>query len=620
MTGGGGTAARVGRSRSTVQNLREALWLSWQAAPRLCVGLLAVPLLQSLLVGAQLLLIQRYSQVLLSGQAQPGETARKVVPAVAVLVVCLVALLVMDNLQALGRELLTERMRQTTARRTHRAMGQLELIDFELPETHDRVQRASVADFRPAQVVRGLIAVLAAAVRVVVITAAVIAIEPLLVPMFLALAVPVLVVARLLAGARYAFYAGMTPLERRRMYYHRLLTAREPAAEGRAYDLTAHFGERYDELSTRRLVELRGLLGGQWRRMIGGQFTFAALLVGALGVLGWLFVSGRSDLAGLIAATVGLTQVASMLGGLGWPLSELAESGFFLDDQREFVARANERGTPVRAADPLPPLHTLSVEGVCFSYPSGSRRALEKVSLTVRSGEMIALVGPNGSGKTTLAKVLGTLYQPSDGTVRWNGTDLSTADRAAARARIATVFQDFQTYSETIAENVALGALGRPVDHDRIAASLAAAGFDPGELDPAALLGPEHEGGTALSGGQQQRLAIARALYRDADLLILDEPTSALDARAENGLLAGLREAGRTTILVSHRLANVATADRILVFGAGRVIEEGTHQELMALDGVYRMLYTLQASLYSLGDTELSFTYDSGDRRNGDGR
>ncbi|MBX6723911.1 MAG: ABC transporter ATP-binding protein, partial [Dactylosporangium sp.] len=182
---------------------------------------------------------------------------------------------------------------------------------------------------------------------------------------------------------------------------------------------------------------------------------------------------------------------------------------------------------------------------------------------------------------------------------------------AALRRRIATVFQDYQTYAESIRDNVAFGAVDQPVDDDRIAWALKAAGFAEQELDLDRMLGPEHEGGTDLSGGQQQRLAIARALYRDADLLILDEPMSALDARAEHTLLAELRTMRRTTVLVSHRLANVAEADLILVFGAGRVIEEGTHEELMAHNGVYRELYQLQANLYSQGEGEISLSYGS---------
>ncbi|MCD0453341.1 ATP-binding cassette domain-containing protein [Actinocorallia sp. API 0066] len=228
---------------------------------------------------------------------------------------------------------------------------------------------------------------------------------------------------------------------------------------------------------------------------------------------------------------------------------------------------------------------------------------MEQVDLTIERGQIVALVGPNGSGKTTLAKILAALYAPATGTIHWNGIDAARFDPAHLRSRIAAVFQDFQSFSETIAENVAFGDLDRETDRDRIGELLEIVGFAAGELDLDQLIGPEHDGGTALSGGQAQRLAIARALYRDADLLILDEPTSALDARSEHGLLAALRAMGRTTILISHRLANVAESDRILVFAEGRIIESGTHADLMTGAGVYRELYSLQADLYTPDDS-----------------
>jgi ATP-binding cassette subfamily B protein len=597
------------------KNLREAFGLSWRSAPRLCVAIMVVPLLQSILIGGQLLLLQQLTQRVIEGGSR-AETVQDVVPLVGLMVVGLVGLLVLDNFQTLVRELLTERVRQVSARRMHRAIGQLSLIDFDYPQTHDRVVRASATDFRPAQVVRSLTSILASAIRIVLLTVAVVLIEPLLVPALLVLAVPVLLLSRLLAGDRYAFVTRTTGLDRRRLYYSQLLTTRRAAAESRAYGLADRFGRRYDELSTQRLTELRGMLGRQWRRMLAGQAAFAVLVGGSLAVLAWFYASGRSEVGALIAAAVGLAQVANMIGGLGWPASELAEAGLFLADQREFLDQIEHRQAPAPAAAvEIPPLRTLTVQDVSFTYPSGGRPALDKVSMNVDRGQIVALVGPNGSGKTTLAKLIGALYEAGEGSVRWNGQDCSELDRAALRARIATVFQDFQTYAESIRDNVAFGAVDRPVDDERVRWALAAAGFAAGELDLDRELGPEYEGGTDLSGGQQQRLAVARALYRDADLLILDEPTSALDARAEHTLLAELRAMRRTTILVSHRLANVAEADRILVFGAGRVIEEGSHDDLMALGGVYHELYQLQANLYSHGEGEVSLSYGPAQER-----
>ncbi|MFD0580507.1 ABC transporter ATP-binding protein [Dactylosporangium darangshiense] len=567
-----------------------------RAAPRLTLVAVAVPLLQSALLGAQLLVLRNFAGALLSAPADRGALLAALAAPALLIVATLVALAVLDNAQTIVRELLTERVRQDAARRMHAAIAALDLVDFDYPETHDRVLRASTTDFRPAQVVRALTTLAAMLLRGAVLAAFVVTLVPLLLPLLLVPAVPVLLVARALAGDRHRLTNRLTPLERRRLYFNRLLTAREPAAEVRAFGLGAYLAARFDELSRARETELRALLRRQWRRMLLGQAAFALAVAGVLAVLAWLFASGRADGAALIAAGVGVAQIAALVGALGYPVGELSEAALFLGDQRAFLESG--RVAPTHHDVPVEPLKRLDFDRVSFRYPTRDEAAVERVSLTVEGGQIVAFVGANGSGKTTLAKLAGALFEPTDGAVRWNGTDLRELDRDEVRARIGIVFQDFQTYADTVEANVALlpGA-----DPERVAEALAGAGFAEGELDPGRLIGPEHEGGTALSGGQEQRLAIARAMYRGADLLILDEPTSSLDARAEHGLLAHLRRAGRTTILVSHRLANVAEADRIFVLDGGRVIEEGDHRALMAAGGVYHELYTLQAALYSDG-------------------
>jgi len=601
------TKTRAG-GQSLPGNVQEAVRLCWRAAPGLLLAVMAVPLFQSALIGIQLLVVRSFADRLL----EPDSAARDDVlrslflPAVFILA-ALVGVAVLDNVQTIVRELLTERVRRDAARRMHTAIGALELIDFERPETHDRVMRASSTDFRPAQAVRALTAIAGTLMRSVVLVGFVVVIVPLL----LALAIPVLIVSNSLASDRYKVSTRLTPLERRRLYFNRMLTAREPAAETRAYGLADHFGRRYDELSAQRETELRGMLRRQWRRMLGSQLVFALVAAGSLAMLGWLYSSGRADAAALITAGFGIVQVAALIGALGFPITELTEAGLFLGDQRVFLREIELAATrrPAVTGAPVPPLASIELHEVTFSYPSGDHAAVEKVSLRVERGQIIAFVGANGSGKTTLAKVVGALFDPDAGQVCWNGVDVRDLDRSVLRTRIASVFQDYQTFSETIADNVAFGMVSRTADRERVDLMLRQAGFDPGELDLDLLIGPEHEGGTALSGGQQQRLAIARALYRDADLLLLDEPTSALDARAEHQLISQLRHDGRTTIVISHRLANIADADRIFVFSQGRVVEEGDHAELMAASGLYHELYTLQASLYEHAGAADAFSF-----------
>ena len=222
--------------------------------------------------------------------------------------------------------------------------------------------------------------------------------------------------------------------------------------------------------------------------------------------------------------------------------------------------------------------------------------------MEIGAGEIVALVGENGSSKTTLAKLLCRLYLPEQGRVLWDGVDTATVDPDGLRRSVAVIFQDFLHYALPASENIGMGRHQRIGDAEAIRGAALHAGADDflAKLPKGyeTVLGPEFEGGKELSVGQWRRVALARAFFRDAPFIILDEPTAALDARAEHELFESIRTLcrGRSVLLISHRF--VRSADRIYVLDGGRVVESGSHDELMALGGRYADLFTLQASAY----------------------
>jgi ATP-binding cassette, subfamily B, bacterial len=418
----------------------------------------------------------------------------------------------------------------------------------------------------------------------------------------------------------------LSPASRRQMFYSQLQTDVYAAKELRLFGLTSFLRERMlTEIRginrQQRLLDRRTLVTQGWLALVGSAVTAAGLVwtvrqawqghlpVGDVSLFVLAAVGVQASLSGVVTATASSYQALLMLG-------------HYLD-----VLMAGP-DLPI-AASPrdVPPLrHGIAIRDVWFRYADDQPWILRGVTLFIPRGASVALIGLNGAGKTTLVKLLCRLYDPDRGSICWDGVDVRDVSPEQLRNRMGAVFQDYMSYAMTAAENIGLGDLGRLDDQDAIRLAAKQACVDDLVADlPSGYQtmlsriyvepGDEAAAGVMLSGGQWQRIALARGLMRaDRDLLILDEPNSGLDADAEYEIHQRLGQirTGRTSLLISQRLAAVRTADIICVLSAGRVAEQGTHAELMTAGGEYYRLFTLQASGYA-GASCASPAIQSGD-------
>jgi ATP-binding cassette subfamily B protein len=390
-----------------------------------------------------------------------------------------------------------------------------------------------------------------------------------------------------------------------------LLTSQQAAAEVRVHGVGAWLLKHFTVMTRASETEQTRLA----RQRAGTDLVSSALsglaALATYGVLYELLRDGQLPLAVAGTAVLGIRSGVASITAMVSQLNSLYESALYVGDLDQLCRVGDQLAIPTGGTDLPERAGALELKDLTFTYPGRTRPAVDHVSLTVAPGSVVALVGANGSGKTTLAKLISGLLSADSGTLTWDGVEVGQADRDQWQGRVGLLAQDFQRWPFTALANLVMGRPADEVDQDRVdqAARFADADEVVASLPNGwkTIVARGYRNSVEISGGQWQKLGAARVAYRDPILLIADEPTSALDARAEVEAfqrIRGLTAGGTTVVLITHRLAASAGADTIFVLNRGRLVEQGTHQDLMAAgdatgpDG-YAALYRLQAAQYS---------------------
>jgi len=501
--------------------------------------------------------------------------------------------------------LLGDKFANETSERLIGHAARMDLPQFEDATFYDKLERARRQTTGRTMLLSQIMEQVQQIISILFLAAGLIVFNPWLILLLIVAVIPAFISETHFNQRSYSLARGWTP-ERRELDYLRYIGASDNTAkEIKIFGLADFIKDRFAELADRyyqqnaKLAKARAIWGFFFNSL-GDLGYYAAYVVIILQA-----ISGQITLGDLTFLSGSFSRLRGSLRGVLSRFSSIAQSALYLRDLFDFLDLKPEITSPVEPLPfPTPIQQGFVFENVSFQYPNSEKYAIRDLSFTLHAGEKLALVGENGAGKTTLVKLLARLYDPTEGRILLDGRDLRTYDLHELRAAIGVIFQDYVRFQFSAGDNIAVGRIGARKDQPRIEQAASKSLADtvisdlPNQYEQ--RLGKRFEDGVELSGGQWQKIALGRAYMREAQLLILDEPTSALDARAEHEVFQRFTELtrGKSAVLISHRFSTVRMADRILVLEKGGLKEIGTHEALLASDGTYAELFSLQAQGY----------------------
>lgn len=604
------TAHPLGRFLGVFRYSRRALSLVWQTSPWMMAGLA----LCTLVAGVLPALATWVGQLIVDGVVaamdsyRPQDSLLDAVQPVLWLVMLeggIIALIALAQRglsaqQSLLRALLGQQVNVMILEKA----GKLSLTQFEDSELYDKLTRARrEASTRPLGLVNKTFSLLQNAISLTSFGVLLIQFSPWALLILVAGALPVFISEAKFSGDAFRLFRWRSPQTRMQMYLETVLAREDSIKEVKLFGLEPIFLQRYRDIFSRLFSEERALT---LRRESWG---FVLGLVGTLtfyGAYGWVVVetiAGALTLGQMTMYLMVFKQGQSALSASLTAISGMYEDNLYLSNLYEYLEQPTEVEGGSATVGRIPG-DGLRFEGVGFAYP-GSGKVLHDISFHLLPGQSLALVGENGAGKTTLIKLLTRLYQPTEGRILLDGTDLRDWDTQALRERTGVIFQDFVRYQLQVGENLGVGDTQAFTDETRWKTAarngLADTFIERMDQGYQTQLGRWFKDGQELSGGQWQKIALSRAYMRKhADILVLDEPTAAMDAGAEAEIFQQFRAHSqeKMTILISHRFSTVRSANHIIVIDQGRIIEKGSHESLLNIQGRYAELFHLQAKGY----------------------
>lgn len=592
--------------KEKISLFRKSLGLVWESAPGWTIINIALSILRSFLPLAFIYLIKlltdEITRQVMSGQDFTIEPLTWLIAAV-------VTIYLLDEASAdaanyAGKKQ-SMKLEAHMYRLLHEKAVRLDLINFEHPGYFDCLARATrEAPWRPYSILNNLISILRATVSMILMAGVLLTLHWSMTALLIAVNIPGIWLRLHYANILYSFQKEQTPEARKSAYFNWLLTGDRPSRELRLFNLGNYFISLFRNSYLKQKEEEIEIIRKRTSIALLTDLVKACAILGML-----LFITGKT-----ISHEITLGQMAMFLlafrqgmiyiKDLFSSLAGIYEDGLFIGDTFEFLNLKEH----IKAEPPESQLSSgqekISVENLTFSYPGSTSPAVNNISFVINRGEIVAFAGPNGAGKSTLVKLIIRLYDPDSGSIKYNGTDIRHFDPEAYRKLYSVIFQDFMLYNLTAGENIRLGDIDAQWDEKKVREAAGLAGID--DLISGlpegykTVIGTLFDNSRELSWGEWQKIALARALYRNAPVIVLDEPSSALDADSEYEIFSHFRETvkGRTAILISHRLTNISLADRIIVLDKGAVVECGSHKELMDKKGLYYKMYSKQTGRF----------------------